>query len=271
MSAGWLYCVWAHGPKLGSVTLFTNTNWSSLTPFLKSSHTAMFRKPVSPKAFFSISLIWPRGPQANRLPCSLLQKSRGLKWFCRETLSGHSDPVGRAADVKWGSLGRFSGGTGLSAMFWRWYVSWLGGQRQTKPQREQDGARFEHEKGGAKVVLVMNMIIHVFRIWVPASIPKLFVLLTHIRRTPRAFITVFSGSRLMELEQKGPLDFWWNPNLLDMDKNLKSWSFRLKKYTHTHTHTHTHTYTYCLALNIKSQSLESWSFKRQDDTIYFPL
>lgn len=43
-------------------------------------------------------------------------------------------------------------------------MSWLGGRGQTKPQREQDGARFEHEKGGAKVVLVMNIIIHVFRI-----------------------------------------------------------------------------------------------------------
>lgn len=40
----------------------------------------------------------------------------------------------------------------------------LGDVGQTKTQREQDGARFEHEKGGAKVVLVMNIIIHVFRI-----------------------------------------------------------------------------------------------------------
>ena len=123
MSVDWLYC--GHVPKLGSVTLFINTNWSSLTPsFLKSSHIAMFRKPVSPKAFFLISLSWPRGPQANRLPCSLPQKSRGLKWFCRETFSGHTNPVGRADDMKWRSLGRFPGGTGLSVKIWRWCVSW---------------------------------------------------------------------------------------------------------------------------------------------------
>ena len=61
----------------------------------------MFREPVSPKAFFfSISLIWLRGPQANRAPCSLPQKSRGPRWFCREVLSGHAKIVGRAADVK---------------------------------------------------------------------------------------------------------------------------------------------------------------------------
>lgn len=35
---------------------------------------------------------------------------------------------------------------------------------EIEPQREQDGARLEHEKGGAKGVLVINIIIQVFRI-----------------------------------------------------------------------------------------------------------